>query len=79
MVPLTATGPRVYVATIKTAISDSWNNLEYNINNLNSIKLKSYLGDNDTYLCAKILVDDEQLGSDGELNPDHLGYIDHIF
>ena len=46
---------------------------------MNSIKLKSYPGENVTDCCAAILVDDERLESDGAFEPEHLGYITHIF
>ena len=46
---------------------------------MNSLKLKSYLGENVTYCCAEILVDSERLERAGAFKPDHIGYITHIF
>ena len=46
---------------------------------MNSLKLKSYPGENVTDCCAAILVDDEHLESSGDFKPEHLGYITRIF
>ena len=43
------------------------------------LKLKIHPGDNVTYCCAEILVDDERLGSSGAFNPENLGYTTRIF
>ena len=56
MVPLTATGPEVYVAIMTTFISDSYDALEETLNHMKSLKLKSYPGENVTDCCAAILV-----------------------
>ena len=40
LVPLTATGPEVYVATMTTIISDSYSSLVDTLNQINSLKLK---------------------------------------
>ena len=40
LVPLTATGPEVYVATVTTIISDSCYSLVGTINHMKSLKLK---------------------------------------
>ena len=79
MVPLTATVPEVFVATMTTFISDSYDALEETINHMQSFKLKSYLGETVTDCCAAILVDAERLESAGSFKPEHLGYITHIF
>ena len=79
MVPLTATGPGVYVAIMTTFISDSYDTLEETLNHTKSLKLKSYLGKNVPYCCAAILVDAECLESAGAFKPEHLGYIPRIF
>ena len=73
LVPLTETGPEVFVATMTQFISDSYDALEETINHLKSLKLKSYLGENVTDCCASILADAEPLESDGAFNPEHLG------
>ena len=65
MVPLTSTGPEVFVATMTTFLSNYYDYLEETITQTKSIKLKSYPGDNITDCCTAILVDDECLESDG--------------
>ena len=79
MVPLTETGPEVFVATMTTFLSDSYDALEETINLMKSLKLKSYPGDNVTDCSAEILVDSERLESAGDFKPKHLGYINRIF
>ena len=44
LVPLTATGPEVFVATMTTIISDSYYSLVYTLNHMNSLKLKDRPG-----------------------------------
>ena len=44
LVPLTATGPEVYVATITTIISDSYYSLVDTLNHMKSLKLKDHPG-----------------------------------
>ena len=73
LVPLTATGPEVFVATMTKFISDSYDASEDTINNMKSLKLKRYPGENVTDCCAEILVDDERLESAGAFKPEHLG------
>ena len=46
---------------------------------MNSLKLKIHPGENVKDCCAAILVDAEHLESAGAFNPEHLGYITHIF
>ena len=79
LVPLTATGPEIFFATMTTFLSDSYDPLEENMNHIKSLKLKSYPGENVTDCCAEILVDAERLESARALNPEHPGYINHIF
>ena len=79
MVPLTATGPEVFVATMITFISDSYDSLEETLNHMKSLKLKSYPGENVTDFCAAIFVDAECLESAAAFKPEHLGYITRIF
>ena len=79
LVPLTATGPEVFVFTMTTFFSDSYDALEETLIHMKSLKLKSYPGENVTDSCAEILVDVECLECAGEFNPDHLGYITRIF
>ena len=79
LVLLTATGPEVFVATMTTFLSDSYDALEETLNHMKSLKLKSYPGENVTDCCAAILVDAERLESAGAFKPEHLGYITHIF
>ena len=77
--PLTETGPEVFVATMTTFFFDSYDALEETLNHMKSLKLKSYPGENVTDFCAEILVDAERLESAGALKPEHLGYITRIF
>ena len=79
MVPLTATGPEVFVATMNTFISDSCGALEKTLTHMKSPKLKSYPGDNLTGDCTEILVNSERLESSGAFNTEHIGHITHIF
>ena len=46
---------------------------------MKSLKLIIYPGENVTYRRAEIFVDAERLEISGDLNPEHLGYITHIF
>ena len=57
LVPHTPTGPEVYVSTITTFLSDSYNILEETLTHMKSLKLKSYPEDNVTDFCDVILVD----------------------
>ena len=61
LVPLTETGPDVYVPIITIFISNYYYALEYTITHMKSIKIKSYPGYNVTYLYSMILIDDEHL------------------
>ena len=79
MLPLTATGPEVFVSTMTIFLSDSYDTLEETLNHMKSLKLKSYPGENVTDCCAAILVDSERLESAGAFKPEHLGYITRIF
>ena len=79
LLPLTATGPEVFVATMTTFHSDSYDALEETLNHMKSLKLKSYPGENVTDCCAEILIDAERLESVEAFKPDHLGYITRIF
>ena len=76
--PLTETGTEIYVATMTTVIYDTCNDLEENLNNLNSLKLKSYAGDNIEYFCAEMLVYAERLQSSRAFKPNQLGYTTRI-
>ena len=73
LVPLTETGTELFVATMTTFISDSYDAMEKTINHMNILKLKVYPGEKVTYCCAAILVDDERLASAGDFKPEHLG------
>ena len=79
LVPLTATLPEVFVATMNIFISDSYDALEENLNHMKSLKLKIYPGENVTDFCAENLVDAERLESAGAFNTEHLVYITRIF
>ena len=79
LVPLTATGPEVFVAIMTTFFSDSYDALEETINHIKILKLKIYPGENVTDCCAAILVDAQRLENAGAFKPENLGYITHIF
>ena len=79
LVPLTATVSEVFVATMTTFISDSYDALEETLTHMKSLKLKRYTEENVTDWCAGILVDAERLESARAFKPEHLGYITHIF
>ena len=79
LVPLTATGPEVYVATMAIVISDSYDSLVETLNHTKILKLKDRPGDNVADCCNEILVDAERLDSAGYFNPEHLGYKLHVF
>ena len=69
LVPLTATVFKVFVAIMTTFISDSYDVLEYTLNQTKSLNLKIYPGDNVIDYCAETLVDAERLDSAGIFKP----------
>ena len=77
--PLTATGPEVYVATMATIISDSYYSLVDTLNQMKNLKLKDHPGRDAADCYEAILVNVESLESAGAFKPDHLGYIIRIF
>ena len=79
LVPLTATGPAVYVDTTTNIISDYYDSLVKTLNHMKSLKLKDHPGENVVDCCHAILIDAELLESAVVFNPDHLGYIIRIF
>ena len=79
LVPLTATGPEVYVATMTTIISNSYYSLVDTLNHTNNLKLKDHPGRNTENWYDAILVNVESIESAGAFNTKHLGYIIHIF
>ena len=79
MVPLTATGPELYVATMTTIIYDSYYYLVDTLNHTNNLKLKDHLGRDVADFYDAIMVNVESLDSDGDFKPDNLGYIIRIF
>ena len=79
LVPLTATGTDVFVATMTTFLCDYYDDLEETITYMKSIKINSYLGENVTDFRAAILVDSEHLESAGYFKTDYLRYITRIF
>ena len=52
LVPLTATGPEVFVTNMTTFLSDSYYALEETLTHMDSLKLKRYPGENVTDCCA---------------------------
>ena len=79
LVPLTATGPEVFVVTMNTFLSYYYYILEETLTHMKSLKLNIYPGENVTDCCAAILVDSKRLDSSGAFKPEHLGYITCIF
>ena len=79
LLPLTATGPEVYVATMTTIISDSYYYLTDTINQMNSLKLNDNQGGDTVDCYDAILKNVEGLESAGAFKPEHLGYIISIF
>ena len=79
LVPLTTTGPEVYVTTITTTITDSYYYFVDTLNHMKNLKLKDHPGRDVSDCYDAILVNVESLESSGDFNPDHLGYIIHIF
>ena len=76
--PLTATGPEVYVATMTTIISDSYYSLVDTLNNTKNIKLKDHPGRDAAYCYDAVLVNVESIESARAFKSDHLGYIIRI-
>ena len=66
---LTATVPEVFVTTMNTFFSNSYDALEENLTHMKSFKLKIYPGENVKDCCAEILVDAEILESAGSFKP----------
>ena len=79
LVPFTATGPDVFVVTMTTLLSDSYDAFEETLTHMKSLKLKICPGDNVTDFCASILVDAQRLDSSRDYKPDHLGYTTRMF
>ena len=79
LVPLTATGPAVYVTTMKIFLSDYYDTLEKTITHKKSLKIKSYTEENVADCCAAILVYVDRLESAGAFKSEHLIYITCIF
>ena len=79
MLPLTATGPEVFVATMNKFLSDSYDDLEETLTHMKSLKLNIYPGVNVTDFFAAILIDADHLESARAFNPEHLGHITCIF
>ena len=79
LVPLTATGPEVYIAAMTNVLFNSCDSLVGTVNHVKSLKLKDRMGVNVEDCCDAILVDVEHLESAGSFKPDHLSYIICIF
>ena len=79
MVPLTATVSEVFVATMTTFLSYSYDALEETLTHMKTLKIKGYPVENVTDCCAAMLVDAECLESSRAFKTEHLGYITHIF
>ena len=80
LLPLTATGPDVYVATMTAIISNYYYSLVDTLKHTKSLKLKDYPGGGGVANCYDaIFLNVESLESDRAFNPEHLGYIIRIF
>ena len=79
LVPLTATGPEVYIATMTNIISDSYYYLEETLTHMKRLKLKDRPGRNFADCYDAILVNAESLKSAKSFKPEQLGYIIRIF
>ena len=72
LVPLTETGPEVYVATMTTIISDSYYSMMDTTNQMKNLKLKDHPGRDAADFHEAILVNVESLESAGASKPEHL-------
>ena len=79
LVPLTATGPEVYVATMTTIIYGSYYSLVDTLNHTKNLKLKYHPGRDAADCYDAILVNVESLESAKAFKPEHLRYIIRIF
>ena len=79
LVLITSNRTEVYVATIITILSNSYDSLVETLNHMKSLKLKDNPGENVADWCDAILVDAEHLESDGDFRTKHLSYIIRIF
>ena len=77
--PLTATGPEVFVASMTTFLSNSYDDLEETLTHMKILKLKIYPGENVTYCCAEMLVDADCPESARALKHEQIGYITRVF
>ena len=77
--PLTATGPEVYVATMTTIIYNYYYSLVDTLNHIKNLKLKDHPGRDAADCYDTILVNVQSLESAGAFKTEHLGYIIHIF
>ena len=75
LVLLSETGPKGYVATMTTIISNSYASLVETLNHMKSLKLKDHPRENIVDCCDVTLVDAEYLESAGAFNTKHIGYI----
>ena len=78
LVQLTATVPEVYVSTMTTVLSDSYDSLAETLNHTKNLKIKDNPGDNVADCCDTILVDVDHLEIARVFNHEHLIYITRI-
>ena len=78
-IPITASGPEVFITTMHICISDSYEALEETKKQLKSLKLSDFPGENVVDCCARILMLAEQLDSAGAFEIDLLCAIARIF
>ena len=70
LVPLTATRPEFYVATMTTIISDSYYSLVDTLNHMKNLKLKYHPGRDSADCYDAILVNVESRESSGSFKPE---------
>ena len=68
---LTATEPEVFVSTMTTFLSDSYDSLEETLTHMKILKLNIYPVENFIDCCAAILVDAEILESARAFKPEN--------
>ena len=77
--PITASGPEVFITTMHICLSDSYEALEETKKQLKTLKLSDFSGENVVNCCAQILMLAKCLDSAGAFEPNLLCAITRIF
>ena len=77
--PLKVAGHKVFVATMNTFLSDSYDALEETLAHMNSLKINSCPGDIITDFCTVNLEDADHFEISGAFETERLGYITQMF